>query len=69
MSLLLELWPMAKLVVKQSAKAHGPLVKIYTRHGHPPIRGPKGGNSYKRKRLNCNDLCTASLVTIYFRGQ
>ncbi len=26
MSLLLELWPMAKLVVKQSAKAHGPIV-------------------------------------------
>ena len=26
MSLLLELWPMAKLVVKQSTKAHGPLV-------------------------------------------
>ena len=26
MSLLLELWPIAKLVVKQSAKAHGPLV-------------------------------------------
>ncbi len=26
MSLLLELWPMAKLVVKQSAKAHGPLL-------------------------------------------
>ncbi len=26
MSLLLELWPMPKLVVKQSAKAHGPLV-------------------------------------------
>ncbi len=26
MSLLLELWAMAKLVVKQSAKAHGPLV-------------------------------------------
>ncbi len=26
MSLLLELWPMANLVVKQSAKAHGPLV-------------------------------------------
>ncbi len=23
---LLELWPMAKLVVKQSANAHGPLV-------------------------------------------
>ncbi len=29
MSLLLELWPMAKLVVKQSAKAHGPLVKSF----------------------------------------
>ncbi len=26
---LLELWPMAKLVVKQSAKAHGPLVYIF----------------------------------------
>ncbi len=26
---LLELWPMAKLVVKQSAKAHGPLVDIF----------------------------------------
>ncbi len=26
MSLLLELWPMVKSVVKQSAKAHGPLV-------------------------------------------
>ncbi len=24
---LLELWPMAKLVLKQSVKAHGPLVK------------------------------------------
>ncbi len=28
MWLLLELWPMAKLVVKQSAKAHGPLVYV-----------------------------------------
>ncbi len=26
MSLLFELWPLAKLVVNQSAKAHGPLV-------------------------------------------
>ncbi len=43
-SLLLKLWPMAKLVVKQSAKAHGPLVNVelhflqvtlleYTRNG------------------------------------
>ncbi len=29
MSLLLELWPISKLVVKQSAKAHGSLVKSY----------------------------------------
>ena len=28
-SLLLELWPMAELVVKQSAKAHGPLVGFF----------------------------------------
>ncbi len=28
MSLLLELWPMVKLVVKQSAKVHGPLVSF-----------------------------------------
>ncbi len=27
LSLLLELWAIAKLVVKQSTKAHGPLVK------------------------------------------
>ncbi len=27
---LLELWPMTKLVVKQSAKAHGPLVFLYS---------------------------------------
>ena len=45
MSLLLELWPMAKLVVKQSAKPHGHLVLFpfyvsFLRHvdfrdGHP----------------------------------
>ncbi len=28
MSLLLELWPISMLVVKQSAKAHGPLVHV-----------------------------------------
>ncbi len=28
MSLLLALWPISKLVVKQSAKAHGPLVRV-----------------------------------------
>ena len=32
MSLLLELWPMANLVVQQSAKAHGPLVMFSLCH-------------------------------------
>ncbi len=27
---LLALWPMAKLVLKQSVKAHGPLVSMFT---------------------------------------
>ncbi len=33
MSQLLKLWPMGKLVVKQSAKAYGPLVFVFVNMG------------------------------------
>ncbi len=70
---LLELWPMARLVLKQSIKAHGPLVYVFgvTRSGielQPPAPQAdtlttmlRGGS--KNGRIYSDCIVAATLVS------